>query len=106
MSPAELRVEARKVLHLPVEDQESTSHILARLWSAGCPATRDLRKRFIDEEDETHIDRWHNGYFAKERPTDPDELEGWTQAQEERKVRVVMPARPEGYYHMPLGTFD
>lgn len=51
------------------------------------------------------IDRWHDGYFAKERPTDPDELDGWRQAQEDRKVVVVMPVRPEGYYHMPLGTF-
>lgn len=52
------------------------------------------------------IDRWHAGYFAKVRPTDPDELDGWLQAQEARRVRVVMPARPEGYYHAPIGTFD
>jgi len=24
----------------------------------------------------------------------------------DKRVCVVMPARPEGYYHMPIGTFD
>lgn len=51
-------------------------------------------------------DRWHNGYFAKERPTDPDELAGWLQAKQDRARPVPQIARPEGYYHMPLGTFD
>jgi hypothetical protein len=55
---------------------------------------------------EAACDRWHDGYFAKTRPTDPDELGGWLQAREDAKVRVVMPTRPEGYYHMPLGSFD
>lgn len=50
-------------------------------------------------------DRWHKGYFAKERPTDPDELEGWLHRRNEAPP-PRMPERPEGYYHMPLGTFD
>lgn len=57
-------------------------------------------------EADAKCDRWHKGYFAKERPTDPDELEGWLHAREQAKVRVVMPERPEDYYHMPLGTFE
>jgi len=56
------------------------------------------------------IDRWHTGYFAKERPTDPDELEGWLHRQNEpppsRWGTPDAVVRPEGYYHMPLGTFD
>lgn len=52
------------------------------------------------------IDRWHDGYFAKERPTDPDMLEGWLQAREDAKRPAPRITRPEGYYHMPLGTFD
>lgn len=56
--------------------------------------------------EEAKCDRWHDGYFSKERPTDPDELEGWLQAREDAKLTVVMPVRPEGYYHAPLGTFE
>ena len=66
----------------------------------------DLGTEDTAEDNDAAIDRWHNGYFAKERPTDPDELAGWLQAIEDRKIVVVTPARPEGYYHMPLGTFD
>lgn len=59
-----------------------------------------------DAEIDAKVDRWHDGYFAKTRPTDPDELDGWLHAQNERRVTVSMPARPEGYYHSAPGTFD
>lgn len=59
-----------------------------------------------DLANDAKIDRWHNGYFAKTRPTDPDELEGWLQAREDARRPVPVFERPEGYYHMPLGTFD
>lgn len=65
--------------------------------------------RVIDADEaeaEAKCDRWHAGYFAKERPTDPDALEGWLQKMASREVQVVMAPRPEGYYHAPLGTFD
>lgn len=57
-------------------------------------------------EADAKIDRWHTGYFAKERPTDPDELDGWLYRHESQGTHVVPVERPEGYYHMPLGTFD
>jgi hypothetical protein len=52
------------------------------------------------------IDRWHDGYFAKVRPTDPDALAGFLQAQSDRRCVTVEVRRPEGYYHAPLGTFE
>ena len=55
-------------------------------------------------EADARIDRWHTGYFAKTRPTDPDELDGWLFRQDAPPVEVF--ERPEGYYHLPLGTFD
>lgn len=59
---------------------------------------------------EAKIDRWHDGYFANRdgapRPDDPDEADGWDHREREKGVHVLMPARPEGYYHAPLGTFD
>lgn len=57
-------------------------------------------------EAEAKCDRWHAGYFAKERPTDPDELDGWLHRIESSRVQVVPVVRPEGYYHAPLGTFE
>ena len=63
------------------------------------------------EVDDAAIDRWHDGVLAALRyqpsmSVDPDYLEGYNYGLEERRVQVVMPARPEGYYHMPLGSFD
>jgi hypothetical protein len=47
------------------------------------------------------------GYGRGEpRPADPHAAEGWDEARAMRDVRVVMPRRPEGYWHMPLGTFE
>lgn len=63
----------------------------------------------VPEADDAAIDRWHDGALDcyKGRPQasqDKDYLAGWTHAQNDRPpVEIV---RPEGYYHMPLGTFD
>lgn len=71
---------------------------------------------FVEEDQpgyktDAQIDLWHDGaldcYRGKPKASsDPDYLEGWAHAENERHVQVVMPARPEGYYHMPLGTFE
>ena len=57
-----------------------------------------------------NIDRWHDGWFefraGKSRPSDRNGAEGWDDAKRASGVRVVMPARPEGYYHSPVGTYD
>tara|TARA_Y100001938_G_scaffold133770_1_gene193471 strand:- start:180 stop:464 length:285 start_codon:yes stop_codon:yes gene_type:complete len=65
----------------------------------------------VPEADDAAIDRWHDGWFdghgAKPKASDDaDYLKGYAEGHEARKVVVVMPERPEGYYHMPLGTFD
>lgn len=65
----------------------------------------------VPEADDAAIDRWHDGWLdghrAKPRASeDPDYLKGYEQGADQRNVVVVMPSRPEGYYHMPLGTFD
>lgn len=62
-------------------------------------------------EDDAAIDRWHDGWFSGYRgqpcpADDPDTKSGYNEGCARRDVRVVEPARPEGYYHMPLGTFD
>lgn len=63
-----------------------------------------------EREAEERIDRFHDGYFAfrrgEPRPTDPCAADGWDDAERASQVRVVMPARPEGYYHCAPGTFD
>lgn len=65
----------------------------------------------VPEADDAAIDRWHDGaldcYRGRPKASDDkDYLEGWAHAENDRQVQVVMPERPEGYYHMPLGTFD
>lgn len=62
-------------------------------------------------DDDAKLDRWNNGAIDGCRGTtpassDPDYMEGYRHGQRERKVRVVMPRRPEGYYHASAGTFD
>lgn len=57
MSPQQLRAAARLVLALPVGEQETVSHILARLWSAGTIESRDLRARYMREEG------WNGKFF-------------------------------------------
>lgn len=56
-------------------------------------------------------DRWNDGALdgIRLRPKaseDPDYLEGYAHGVDQRKVRVELPARPEGYYHAAPGTFD
>lgn len=62
------------------------------------------------EEDDAAIDRWHDGYFqyraGKPCPIDADEADGWRTARDMARVMVDEIERPEGYYHMPLGSFD
>lgn len=62
-------------------------------------------------EQDAKTDRWHTGYFATQRPADPDELDGWLHRKTENLAGQYAAAslnesRPEGYYHMPLGTFE
>lgn len=76
--------------------------------------TDPIRLTFDDDFDDTAADaaadRFCDGFLArgrgKPRPADPDEAEGWDEAKRGERVVTVMPERPEGYYHMPIGTFD
>lgn len=56
-----------------------------------------------DPEADRLIDLYHDGYDLRRqgqpRPADPSMAMGWDDAEKASKVRVVMPARPEGYYH-------
>jgi hypothetical protein len=63
------------------------------------------------EADPAALDRWHDGWFDgyrgnPEDSTDLDYLLGYKEGQTQRVVIVNAPARPEGYYHSPIGTFD
>lgn len=62
------------------------------------------------EDPEEAIDAFHRGYMmfraGQPMPDCPIMAEGWLDAQRARRDRVVTPARPEGYYHNPIGTFD
>jgi hypothetical protein len=65
----------------------------------------------FDDTDDAAIDRWHDGaldamHGKKATSGDKDYLEGYKHGQEEAKVQVAEPERPEGYYHAPLGTFE
>ena len=59
---------------------------------------------------DANIELWHQGVMANLRgepcPTEPHGRAGWLHREREKRVRVVMPVRPEGYYHAPIGTFD
>ena len=63
-----------------------------------------------DFDNDAAIDAFHDGYSLflrrKPRPECPIMANGWDDAQRASRVRVVMPERPEGYYHLPLGTFE
>lgn len=63
-----------------------------------------------DAATDAKIDAYHAGWFAgfrgEARPAGEVEGEGWVDGRRDRKVRVIMPRRPEGYYHAPIGTFD
>lgn len=66
--------------------------------------------RITEEENERGIANYHAGWAAHRsglaRPTDKDGAYGWDERARSCKVRVIMPPRPEGYYHAPLGTFE
>ena len=64
------------------------------------------------EHDEA-IDRYNDGVLAalrgQTRPVGNEHaayIEGYEDGLVQHKVRVVMPSRPEGYYHSPVGTFE
>lgn len=72
----------------------------------------DFDGEMYEERDEdARIDAYHAGYACFQRgqpqPThDADMAEGWDDAKRASWVRVELPARPEGYYHMPIGSFE
>lgn len=66
---------------------------------------------YVEPMDDAAIDRWHDGwldaYRSQPKATDdPDYLKGYAEGADHRAYSVVSVERPEGYYHMPLGTFD
>jgi len=57
--------------------------------------------------DDIAADQWNDGALdgCRGRPKASAELaylEGYAYGLEDRQVQVVMPPRPEGYYHTPL----
>ena len=76
-------------------------------------------ERYNEFDNVARIDAFHDGYFAhkarKPLSDNPHGLDiglatawadGWNERENDQKVVVVMPHRPEGYYHMPVGSFD
>jgi hypothetical protein len=56
------------------------------------------------DDNDAAIDAWNNGAIDGIRGNaqasdDRDYLHGYIHGAEQRKVRPVMPVRPEGYYH-------
>ena len=56
------------------------------------------------------MDLWNDAALAAMRgqpqpANDPYSAEGYAYGLEARKVRPVMPERPEGYYHLPLEAY-
>lgn len=64
----------------------------------------------INDDGDAQVDRFHAGWDAFQagapRPADKDEASGWDYAESAKMSHVVEPERPEGYYHMPIGTFE
>jgi len=61
--------------------------------------------------DDAALDRWNDGAIdgcrgKAKASDDADYLAGYADGERSRQTVVVMPTRPEGYYHMPLGTFE
>lgn len=74
----------------------------------------DAQRRFLSDfiqrweaANDSSIDRWNDGAVdgvrgRKATSQDRDYLEGYQHGREQAKARVVMPERPEGYYHQPI----
>lgn len=84
-------------------------------WAKVCLAACDAERAFADangEGSDDAIDAWHDGWFAGSRNEAvadcPHFASGWFAGRNDKLYRraPIMPARPEGYYHMPLGAFD
>lgn len=58
----------------------------------------------IDADLDAAIDAYHDGWAAhkagKTCPVDKNGADGWNDRAQSMLVRVVMPERPEGYYHV------
>jgi hypothetical protein len=66
---------------------------------------------YLPDDNDAWLDAWNDGALdalrGKPRASSgAPYAEGYDHGLSERRVRVVMPARPEGYYHSPIGTFD
>lgn len=63
-----------------------------------------------DIANDARLDNWNDGALDGARgnvkaSTDADYLDGYADGQRSRRVVVVMPFRPEGYYHTaPTGA--
>lgn len=61
-------------------------------------------------DEDAAIDRFHSGCDAHKSglpcPTEKDAAQGWMAREQACRTHVVMPRRPEGYYHAPIGTFE
>lgn len=77
-------------------------------WKPLAAAFGREAERINDARCDQYNKGWLAGYAGKPCTDDPDFTVGWNEGQRERRhpVRVSMPARPEGYYHAPIGTFD
>lgn len=81
-------------------------------WAQVCLAEYDRLHELNGYDNDTEIDAWHAGYFAGRRndpvTAEPNFASGWFAGRTATlyPVRVVMPHRPEGYYHAPIGTFE
>ena len=65
---------------------------------------------YCDDCSDLRIDAYHSGcklhQAGMKRPdNDPIKAEGWDDRERDMRVCVVMPSRPEGYYHAPIGTY-
>jgi len=85
--------------------------LLALAGSSSDAKAEVARRQVWDENlNDQIIDLYHDGmverWARRPRPACPFMADGWNDANRDAGVRVVAPARPEGYYHAPVGTFD